>query len=148
MPSGSPYTMDKHTLTFGGSGRSDIADLSFTVNDSGNPEHRPGITSAKPSFVSFGEREVTFSGTFDFDTATDYNNYVANTTQAVVLLSEINASSDSFKIDYKSAVMDSYKTNLSSLGDLTTAEVEMMGLYDASSSKSLEITVKTTENIT
>lgn len=145
-PSSEPYGPGKVSVEIpDATPRTDADTFSLTINDNGTAANRLD-GQRRPSYITWGEREITASMEHDFESLTDYNAFVNQTLQAVDFTASRNASNDQVKILLNAAVADSYQVNLSSLGDVIRGSVAYHGIYNSGDAISIE--VKTTENIT
>lgn len=145
-PTSEPYgSLNNSVRIPTASPRTDINTFSMTINDNGSAEHRMDGTRG-PSFIRWGEREVTLSGEHDFDTLGDYNAFRNQTVQEITVLCSRAAADDQITFTFEATIQDSYAVNLSSLGDLVTASFDYHAFYG--SEEPVTIEVKTTENVT
>lgn len=124
----------------------DIEEFTFSVNDNGEPVYRLNNTT-KARYVKFGEREVTCEVTRDFVDRTEYDAFKALTATSVNITCSKGAN-NSVNFKLPNAVRETYDLDgLSDQGSLIQATVNFNGLYDAATSKSYEVVVKTQEDI-
>jgi hypothetical protein len=130
-----------------GSTVTDVDTFSFSLADAAEAQNRLTNTRAA-TFVKFGEREVTLAMTKDFTGRTEYDQFKALTSKSVRVKAD-NGASASVQITLPNTTMTAYDiSGLSGQGDLVMADVTYQGFYDPTTSKSYEISVTTTENIT
>jgi hypothetical protein len=123
--------------------RSDARTANLTINDNLVPANRlNGSRSA--AYQTWGEREITFTAEFDFNTLTDYNIFRAGTFQTATYKG-INGA-ETATITLNATVMDAYPVNLAGLGDVNSAAVEMHAFFNTANAYT--ITVVTAEAIT
>jgi hypothetical protein len=126
--------------------RTDIDGFTLDIDDGGEAQNRIKTTGGRaPSFIKWGEREVTVTADIDFDTLTDYNAFLAQTKQVLKFTSTENATTNKVTITLNATVIDSYQVNLSGLGDLVRASTAFHGIYDTSDVYT--IVVNSAENI-
>lgn len=145
-----PFGAGQYTIKIpsGGSAVLDTDSFTFTVNDNGSPAYRlRGDGQRGPTYQVFGERNVTMSMTRDFLTRADFDAYKALTATSISV--EAAQSADrSIKLLVPRGIREGVKpSDLSSQGELIMTEGGFNGVYDAVTSKSYEITVKTSEDI-
>lgn len=126
--------------------RVDIDTMTVTIQDNGEALNRIKNTGRGPSYIKWGEREV--SGTFDHDFSdmTEYNAFNNNSSRSMEILASHGAS-DEVSIALSSVITTSYPVTLSgALGDLVRASVDFRAVYSGSSEYT--ITIKTDEDVT
>lgn len=124
----------------------DVDSWTFTVNDNAKPNNRHTNTRAA-TFVNFAERQVTLAMNRDFVDRTEYDEFKVLTERSVRVQMD-NGSSSSCKITLPRTTKDNYDIGgLQNQGDLIMADMTYHGHYDASTGKSYEIVVITTENV-
>ena len=141
-----PFGAGMYTFSVGGAQVTDSDDFSLEINDSGTPVHRLNTSRAATSSF-WGERSVSLKVTRDFESRTELDAFKAYTSTAVSLQAS-KGSNNQITFSLASTFKPGYEVSLSGQGDLLRAAVEYTGLYDASTSKSYEIVVKTQESIT
>jgi hypothetical protein len=125
----------------------DVESFTLTINDNAEPMFRHS-DKAGAQWVKFGEREVTFEMSRDFDTRAEYDSFKALTTVATSLLLTRNANR-SVEIKLPNAVRSTYEIDgLSDQAAPILANVSYMGHYDPTTSKSYEIVCKALTDIT
>jgi hypothetical protein len=141
-----PYGPGKNSLELpSGTARGDADSWTLTINDNLTPAFRlSGIR--KPSYLTWGEREITSSFEVDYDTLTDYNAFLNQTNQTMHWLSSNSPTTDSVDFLLNATAIDSYQVNLGSLGDIQRAAASLHGFYG--STDALVATIKTSESIT
>jgi Phage tail tube protein len=125
------------------SARADARTANLTINDNLIPANRLNGTRSA-AYQNWGEREITFTADFDFNTLTDYNIFRAGTFQTATYKG-INGT-ETVTITLNATVMDSYPVNLAGLGEVNSAAVEMHAFYNTGNAYT--IVVNTAENIT
>lgn len=79
---GKKWTWDVSSLQLGGAANTDFADLTITLDEQASPRHVLQ-TSRDPARVKRdGRRQIRVSGTVRFSNQTEYDNFLAQTTQA------------------------------------------------------------------
>lgn len=146
-PTSLPYGPVQNTVEIpSASARSDIASLSFTINDNGSAENRlNGARSA--AFTRWGEREVTLSAEIDFDALTDYNAFLNQTVQNLIIKSSRSAVNDQVKFTFNNTIIDGYTVGGGGgQGDLLMATAELHATGGTTDIYAIELL--TTEAIT
>jgi len=124
----------------------DVDTFTLTIDDGAVAEFRL-CGDEYAEFIRFGERSVGLSLGRDFDGRTDYDNFKAATAQSITLKASNGASADVAHL-IPVAIKDTYELGLSGQGDLVRAQIQYVGIYDATVTSSMRTTVITTENIT
>jgi Phage tail tube protein len=146
-PTTLPYGVAQNTVELpSATPRADVASWNITINDNGAAEDRlDGTRSA--AFTRWGEREVSFSGEIDFDALTDYNAFIAATSQSMIVKSSRVSASDEVKFTLNNTVFDTFSIGGSGgQGDLVMASVD--GHATLGSTDPYSISIGTTEVIT
>jgi hypothetical protein len=125
----------------------DIDNFTFSVDDGGEPTFRLVSGQRYPSYIMYGEREVSASLERDFESRTEYDGFKAATASSLQILCTADAGGY-IQIDMYSTIKDSYEVGLSGQGDMVRASIEYKGVYNVSASASYEIVVSTTANLT
>ncbi len=125
----------------------DVDNFTWTMDDNGSPQFRLSNVR-KPQFIQFGQRNVSLKMDRDFVDRTELDAFKALTSNSVsiVLTKSANA-----KVTLKmaAAIRDDYSIDgLNDQGSLQRASVSWQGTYDTSTSKSYELIVICSENIT
>lgn len=142
---GVPFPLSVNTLEVPtASPRADADSWTLTINDNLSPAFRLS-GQRKPSYLVWGEREISGGFEVDYDALTDYNAFIAQTQQTLHWKSINNAASDSIDITANTQVFDSFQVNLGSIGDLQRAAVAYHAFYG--STDALTIVIKTNESI-
>jgi hypothetical protein len=124
----------------------DTDGFTFSYDDNAAPQNRLA-NYRSPAFISFGERNVKIHLDRDFIDRTEYDTFKALTASSVTV-NMANGSNSAVNLKAAAAIRDNYALGgLSGQGDLIRAGVDWVGIYDANTSKSFEIQVTTTENI-
>lgn len=124
----------------------DADTVEFTVNDNAEAQYRMKNTGRGPSFVKFGEREVTLKTERDFKNRTEYDAFKAATSQGITFKA-IQDSNNEIDFVMNVGITNSYEVNLGGQADLLRAAVEYNGNANAGGT-SYSIVVKTTEDFT
>jgi hypothetical protein len=125
----------------------DVSDFTCNINDNASAQYRLN-NNTKAQFVTFGRREVTLKTTRDFNGRTEYDAFKALTTSSLTVAWSKGAGA-SVTIVLPNPVRETYDLDgLSDQGTLHMATVQWQGIYDATSSKSCQLTVVCNENIT
>jgi hypothetical protein len=125
--------------------RSDADTFTATINDNLVRQNRlNGLRKA--AYQNWGEREITLAYEIDFDTLTDYAAFKAQTIQAVTLKGVSVAATEEVTMVFNATAIDSFEANLSALGDVNRATVNMHAFYNTTNS--MVTTIKTAETIT
>lgn len=125
----------------------DTDTFNLSIEDNAEPQFRLHNTSRAPRYVKFGERAVELSVERDFDGRTDYDAFKALTAQGVTILASKGAL-NSIQFLVPAGIKDTYEVSgLGSQGDLVRASVQYNGVYNAGTTRSVEIVVKTQESI-
>jgi hypothetical protein len=122
----------------------DADTLEFTVNDNAEAQYRMKSSGRGPSFIKFGEREVTLKTERDFVTRTEYDNFKNVTSQAITL-NAIQDANNEIDIILNAAPTNTYEVNIGGQGDLLRAQIEYLGNANAGGT-SYSIVVKTLES--
>jgi len=127
--------------------RTDIDTFTLDIDDGGEAANRIKTTGGRgPSFIQWGEREITMSMEHDFDALTDYDTFLNQTIQAIELSGTENATTNKVSFLINATVVDSYQVNLSGLGDLVRASVAYHGIHNTADIYT--IVVNSAESIT
>jgi hypothetical protein len=125
----------------------DADTFDFTVNDNGVPNYRMRNDTVGASFINFGERVLTMNLTRDFLTRADYDAYKAYGAQAFSFAAAHGASS-SITITAPAVIKDTHVTNVSAIGTLVRSVITYKPILDATTSRSYQMVVVTSENMT
>jgi hypothetical protein len=125
--------------------RADVSTFSLTINDNLVTANRLN-GQRKAAYQNWGEREVSMSFEADFDTLTDFNIFVAGTSQSASFKAIGTVGSDEFSVVMAASFIDAYTANLSALGDVVGTSAGLHGVYGTTDS--YVAVVKTAENIT
>jgi hypothetical protein len=130
----------------GGSEVCDSDELTFTVADAGTSQFR--ICSHRTAaFSKYGERTTTLKLTRDFDGRAEYDDFKSLTAKGITLLCDKDADHQ-ILFDVKACTIETYDfTGGSAQADLVRAQISYNGIYDAGSTETHEITVRTEANI-
>lgn len=130
-PTSLPYGPVQNTVELpSASARGDVSSLSFTINDNGQAEQRINGTRAA-AFTRWADREVTLNMEFDFDALTDYNAFLGQTVQNLIVKSSRVPASDEVKFTFNNTVMDTYVPGGGGgQGDLIMATADMHATVD------------------
>jgi hypothetical protein len=127
----------------------DTDTFTFTVDDAAEAQFRLRNTSRGAAFNKYGERSVSLMLERDFESRTDYDAFKALTAQGITINVQRNATTDRVKFLVPAAIKTAYPiSGLSGQADLIRASITYEGTYHAGTSKSYEITINTTENVT
>lgn len=118
--------------------RTDTTGIAININEGGEARHRIDANRFA-SGIRWGEREVTFSAEHDFESDADYDAFIAQTIQSLLINCVRVAASDAVKITVRGAISDSFDSSLSSIGDLVAASVEYHGTNSAADVYEIEI---------
>lgn len=123
--------------------------FSLTINDGADPQFRIGDSRAA-RFIKFGERSVELTTERDFESRTDFDNYKALVSQSITLKAgHTGPARDDITFLVPQGVKDSYEiSGMSGQAELIRASITNQGVYDATTSKSYSIVVKTSEDVT
>lgn len=136
------YTMGSPT----GTTVNDVDSWTFTANDNAAPQNRHTNTRAA-TFVNYGEREVTLDMSRDWTSRVEYDEFKALTERSVRVQAD-NGASAQLKITLPRTTKDNYDIDgLDGQGDLIMAAMTYHGHYDPVTSKSYELVVISTENV-
>lgn len=119
--------------------RIDIDTFSIDINDGGEALNRVKMGSRGPSYVRWGEREVTGSFDHDFLDMTEYNAFNDNTSREMIVVAENDPADDRVQLTLRGLITDSYPINLGGLGDLVRASVSFRSVYNGSPEYEFEI---------
>lgn len=129
-----------------GTPRTDMDTFTINIQDNAEALNRIKQGSRSPTYVRWGEREV--SGTFDHDflNLSEYNAFINNTSREWTILATHDANNDQVEITLRGTLLTGYPVNLSSLSDLIRASVDFRSVYNGA--PEYEIEVKTNEDVT
>lgn len=127
-----------------GTARGDADTFTFMINDNLTFANRLN-GQRKAAYNNWGEREITWSYEFDYDTQTDYDAFIAQTIRSITMKGTLNANEEVTVVTAATA-SESHVTNLTSLGDVNRATVDAHAFHNTGDAFS--IVVKTAENIT
>lgn len=130
-----------------GTPRVDIDTFSFDIDDGAESLNRVKMGGRGPSYIRWGEREVSGSFDHDFLDMTEYNAFINKTNRVFKIIGERNAANDSVTITANSFFTDTYPITLGGIGDLVRASVDFRAIH-YNGTAPYSISVKTTENIT
>lgn len=126
----------------------DVDTFTLQVEDNAEPQYRLGNVNRAAQFVKFGERDITLSMERDFENRTEYDLYKALTSRNITILATKGAN-NSVQFVTPASIAETYEiTGLEGQGDLVRANISYRGVYDAATSKALEMVIKTQEDIT
>lgn len=124
----------------------DTDTFEWTVEDNAQPNFRLKSTGRGADFVSFGERDVTWTMNRDFLTRADYDLFKAVTSQSITLTASKGAN-NSISLVTPVSFKETYEVGLSGQGDLNRANIGYRATIDGSGD-AYSIIVKTQEDIT
>jgi hypothetical protein len=124
----------------------DADGFEVTVEDNAAAQFRLKNTGRGAQFIQFGERNVTVTTERDFQNRTEYDAYKALTAQAI-MLKAVKAAGEVFQFDMPAAIKDSYDISLGGQGDLIRASISYMGVFDITTQRSYQLTLKTLESV-
>lgn len=133
-------------LPVGGGARIDIDTFSIEINDGGEALNRIKQGSRGPSYIRWGEREVSGSFEHDFSDLTEYDAFNDNTSRDMAVTATNDALSDQVEITLRSLITNTYPINLGDIGGLVRATVDFRSVYNGS--PEYEIEIKSTVSIT
>jgi hypothetical protein len=126
----------------------DTDQFTFNVNDNAEPQFRLRDNKVTPTFIKYGEREMTLSLERDFDARTDYDAFKLATAQSITIKATTDAN-NYVHIIMDALVKDSYAVGLSGQGELVRGSIEYGGVYSAANSRSYQLLCSSsTESIT
>lgn len=126
----------------------DVDNFTWTVEDNGEVQTRLK-NSLGAHFIKWGERDVKIHVDRDFQDRTEMDAFKALTSSTLSIIMSNDASNNQVTLKAFAAIRDTYDLNgLTGQGDLIRAGIDWLGVYSQSDTKSYEIVVKTTENIT
>jgi hypothetical protein len=129
-----------------GSTVEDTDTFEWTVEDNAEPQFRLKNTGRGASFVSYGERDVTWTMARDFTSRADYDLFKSVTSQSVTLTATKgvnNSIAMLTPVSYK----ETYEVGLSGQGDLVRANIGYRGTINGSGN-AYTLTLKTQEDVT
>lgn len=128
-----PFGPGKLTVSVpSGTPRADADTFTMNINDNLVADNR--LNGARtPSYLHWGEREVTAGLEIDFSADVDFAAYTAQTAQTFRLLAS-NSATDSVQIDLAAAITDSDAINLGAIGDLNRQAIAYHGIDTGSGS--------------
>lgn len=122
-----------------------VENFTFTVNDNAEPQFRLSNNSGA-TWVKFGEREVSAELTVDFESRAEWDAFKAITATSVSI--KMTSGAHSVELRLPQAVRETYEIDgASDQGSPVMANCNYQGTYDPVTSKSYEIIVTTSEDI-
>lgn len=140
-----PFGPGDYTYSIGGSSMCDMDTAAFTINDNASAEKRLCQRAAK--FVRWGERTVSGTVDRDFLDRTDYDAYIAQTSQAIIFTAS-KGSNNQVVLTIPVALKGKYEFGLQGQTDLIRASIDYIGVYDPTTTAAWKVVVKTQEDIT
>ena len=122
--------------------------FTIDINDNATPEFRLRDDTRGATFIKFGERLVTATLQRDFEDRTEFDAFKASTAQSLTIVATKSATR---RITWliPAGIKRTYPVvGLSGQADLIRASIDYAGTYNAGTSKSVEIKVLTSEDIT
>ena len=118
--------------------RADADTFTLTINDNGQAANRlNGLRTA--AYITWGEREVTASMETDFDSLTDFNDFVAQTSRTFKVKAINTAVTDEVDILLNAAINEDTTVNLTSLGDVVRQSISYHGIYDTTDACTIDV---------
>lgn len=149
FPSDLKYTWDQSSFSIGGAAISDISDLTVTLDE--NLDNRWTLNGSKyPAYTKrAGFRTVRASGTFIFNTSSEYNQFLAQTERNLTLTFKSSAEvqsgfNESFSIQLPAFRYASFEPTLTGPGQIEVG-YSAHGKFLTTSATALAVTLVTTQ---
>ncbi len=121
--------------------------FTFSVDDGASPQFRLNPTQTTPSYIVFGDRTVTMSANLDFDSRSDYDDYLA-VTETDWQVTAVGPTNEQVLIEADAAIFTTYEVGLSGPGDIVQANIEYTCMHDDAAGYSYKLTVDCDEDVT
>jgi hypothetical protein len=145
-PTTVPFQAGQYDLSVGGSTVTDTDSFTFSVDDSGEPQHR--IRNSRiPTAIKWGERSLSCKLERDFENRTEYDAFKSYTSNAIAL-DCVQDANNRVTITLPANIKENWDLGLSGQGDIVRSSIDYVPIYNPGTSKAYEIVVITGQNIT
>lgn len=149
FPSDSKYTWDITSLSLGGAANSDILSMTITLDESLENKHTLNGSKYPAYTKRAGFRTVRASGNMLFNDQTEYDKFLAQTEQAMILHFETGTAvqsgyNESVKIELPAFRYETFEPLLTAAGQIEVG-FNAHGKYLTTSATALAITLTTTQ---
>ena len=134
------------SMSFGGSAKTNIRQMSIAVDNKLEAKHNMGVTNRYPSRIKrTGQRAISISGTVAFDDQTEFQQFISQTEQRLLInlrgRTEISSGyPDMLTIDAPSMRFTEMPQSVGGAGELEI-QFSAMAVYNTGSANTLAITL-------